>query len=433
MISIVDIFDFLWGFPLTLFIVAAGLYFSKCINFIQLKNPKLIIKNTIGKIKINNSYRTLTSVLGGTVGSGNVAGIATAVAIGGPGAIFWMWVIALFSMATKMVEVTLAVAHQKKDKNGNKYGGSMYYIKSISGKIGKMLAVVYSIALLIYVVCDSGFVQINTVSSSLIDTFAISPIIIGVVLVVISVLIFWGGIKRISKVLEKAVPVMCIFYLVAALIVICVNISNLPEALKNIFMYSFKPTPIIGGFAGATTLQAIAKGSARGIFANEAGTGTSTTVHATADNTPVEQGMWGILEVAIVSFIVCTITGLLVMTTNAWQTGLEGAPMVLYAFESLYGVVGKYILCFVIVSFAYSSYIGFFYEYTTCIRYLFGESKMKYLKWFYIVPIIFAVFLPISVIWTFADMSVGFIMIPNITSLLILSKQFKTLFKESKI
>lgn len=427
--KIVAIFDFIWGIPLTIFIVLAGIYFSFCTGFLQLTGIKKVFKNTIGKIKEKDSYKTIMSVLGGTVGSGNIAGIATAIAVGGPGAIFWMWVVAFFSMATKMVEVTLAVKHQKKDKDGNNVGGPMYYIKSIKSKIAKPLAFIYSIALMIYVLCDAGFVQINTVSTSLMDTFSIKPILVGAILLILSIFIINGGLKRISKILEKAVPSMCIFYLVAAMIVIVVNIGNLPLALKQIVKYAFKPAPIIGGFAGATVVQAIAKGAARGIFANEAGTGTSTTVHATTNNPPVRQGMWGMLEVAIVSFVVCTITALLVMTTKTWSLGLDGAPMVLKAFESLYGTFGKYVLCVVIVSFAYSTYIGFFYEFTTCMRYLFSEKNLKILKWIYIIPVIFAVFLPIDVIWTFADMSVGFIMIPNLIALLLLSKEFKKIYR----
>ena len=427
--KIVAIFDFIWGIPLTIFIVLAGIYFSFCTGFLQLTGIKKVFKNTIGKIKEKDSYKTIMSVLGGTVGSGNIAGIATAIAVGGPGAIFWMWVVAFFSMATKMVEVTLAVKHQKKDKDGNNVGGPMYYIKSIKSKIAKPLAFIYSIALMIYVLCDAGFVQINTVSTSLMDTFSIKPILVGAILLILSIFIINGGLKRISKILEKAVPSMCIFYLVAAMIVIVVNIGNLPLALKQIVKYAFKPAPIIGGFAGATVVQAIAKGAARGIFANEAGTGTSTTVHATTNNPPVRQGMWGMLEVAIVSFVVCTITALLVMTTKTWSLGLDGAPMVLKAFESLYGTFGKYVLCVVIVSFAYSTYIGFFYEFTTCMRYLFSEKSLKILKWIYIIPVIFAVFLPIDVIWTFADMSVGFIMIPNLIALLLLSNEFKKIYR----
>lgn len=430
--KLIEIMDFLWGIPLTAFIVISGIFFSTKIRFIQITKIRHIYKNTIGKINKNNSYRTITSVLGGTVGSGNIAGIATAIAVGGPGAIFWMWVVALFSMATKMVEVTLAVKYSVKDDKKNNIGGAMYYIKTIGGKVGKTLAFIYSIALLIYVLCDSGFVQINTVSTALEDTFKIAPLYIGIFLTIISLIIIKGGLKRVSNVLEKFVPIMCILYILFALIVIIINIKNIPMALYNIIKYAFKPAPIVGGFTGATVLNAISKGASRGIFANEAGTGTSTTVHATTKNKPLEQGLWGIVEVTIVSFIMCTISALLVMTTNAWTTGLDGAPMILEAFKGVYGSFGKYILCIMICLFAYTTYIGFYYEYTTCIRYLFKDKIAKLLKWLYIVPLLIAVFLPIEFIWTLADMSVGFIIIPNIIALVILVPEFKKIYNKEK-
>lgn len=425
-----EVMDFIWGIPLTIFIVLAGLYFSYCIKFLQITGIKKIYNNTIKKLKDKNSYRTITSVLGGTIGTGNVAGVATAIAVGGPGAIFWMWVIALFSMAIKMVEVTLAVHYHKKEKD-NYIGGPMYYIKAIKNKFGSVLTFIYSIFLLIYVLCDSGFVQMNTAATTLIDTFNIPKWIIAIFLISIATIIVSGGLKRVSNVLKKWVPTMFIFYFLAAFIVIILNVKNIPIAFVNIFKYAFTPAPVIGGFAGATVLAAISKGASRGIFANEAGTGTSTVVHATTENEPIVQGMWGIFEVYIVSFVVCTLTALLIMSTGVWTNGLDGAPLVLSAFESTYGQIGKYILCFVIVAFACSTYIGYFYEYTSCIRYLFKEKSIKYLKWLYIVPIVFAVFIPIEMIWTMADMAVGFIVIPNIIALVLLSKQFKKIFNKS--
>ena len=368
---------------------------------------------------------TILSVLGGTIGAGNVAGVASAIAIGGPGALSWMWLIAILSMGTKFVEVFLAVKYKEKDSNGKYIGGPMYYIKRIKGKIGKILAFFYGIALLTYVLCDSGFVQINTISSSLNDTFNLSPWIIVIILVLISLIIIYGGLKRVSNVLEKVVPIMCVIYVVSALIVIGINYANIPHALKLIIKYAFKPAPIIGGFAGATIVQTISKGASRGIFANEAGLGTSTTVHVTSDNKPLVQGMWGIVEVAVVSFIMCTISGLLVLVTNSWSTGLDGAPMILNAFNEVYGSFGKYVLCFVIVTFSYSTYIGFYYEYITCIKYLLKEKWIKVVKWLYLLPIIPAILTPIEMVWNIADIAVGFIIIPNVIALLILGKEAK--------
>ena len=402
-----------------------------CTNFLQIRGIKTIYKNTIGKIKNfgDESYKTITSVLGGTIGTGNVAGVATAIAVGGPGALFWMWLIALFSMATKMVEVTMAVHYHKKSDDGY-VGGPMYYIKHIGKRIGPVLSWVYVLFLLIYVLCDSGFVQMNTAATSILDTFNISKIVVAIILISVGILVVSGGLKRVSSILKRSVPIMFIFYFIISLIVIIINIKNLPVGIANVFKYAFSPAPAIGGFAGASVIDAISKGAARGIFANEAGTGTSTTVHATSSNNPVVQGMWGMVEVYIVSFIVCTLTGLLIMSTGVWTSGVDGAPLVLSAFHSVFGNVGKYILCFVIVTFACSTYIGFFYEFSTCMRYIFGDKSFKFLKWIYIFPIVFAVFLPIEAIWSMADMTVGFIVIPNIIALFILSKKFKELFRK---
>lgn len=426
--NISNIISNLW-IILTIFIVICGLYFSKCINFMQVFNIKKVFKNTFGKIKEGNSYTTIMSVLGGTVGSGNIAGIATGIAIGGVGAIFWMWVVALISMGNKFAEVTLAVYYQKKDKN-KYYGGPMYYIKEIKGNKGKYLSIFYACALFIYVLCNAGFVQANTISTSLNDTFNMSNTFIGICLLLMSYGIIKGGINAVSKVLKSLVPFMCILYILISLIIIGINYTNIIPSIKDIFIYAFKPQPIIGGFMGSSILLAISKGSSRGILSNEAGTGTSTTVHATSKNKPVIQGMWGIVEVYIVSFVICTITALLITTTNAYQTGLTGSPMVLEAFNTL-GSIGKYILCFMICLFAYSTYIGFFYEYNTCIRYLFKDKiVLGILKYIYLIPILLAVYMPINKTWLLSDISVGLIIIPNLISLLILSPKLKSIIKE---
>jgi len=439
--KIMDVTNTICGLPLTIFIVVAGLYFSYCVGFFQLTNIEKLWKNTFGKlfkkgkkIKDDPSYKTIASVLGGTIGAGNVAGVASAIAVGGPGALFWMWVIAFLSMATKMVEVMLATKHQQTDKKGNHYGGPMYYIKTIGGKAAKVLAVIYTITLLIYVLCDSGFVQINTIATSIQDTFHIALWPIAVVAGVLSLFVISGGLKRVSSTLEKLVPFMYATYIILALVVIFANIKNIPDALSVIILYAFKPAPVVGGFAGATVASAISKGAARGIFANEAGLGTSTTVHATTNNDPVTQGLWGMMEVNVVSFMVCTISGLLVMSTGAWSAVSEGgAPMILYAFETLYGKVGRYILCFVLTTFCYSTYIGFFYEYTTALGYFANEKWKNILKWTYAIPAVVAVFLSIDVVWDLlCDTAVGLIVVPNIIALFLLRKEIKKIFSEGK-
>ena len=429
--KLTNLINFLWGGPLILFVVLTGIYFSFNIGFIQVTRFGTILKRMIGNIGKNNSFKTITSVLGGTVGSGNIAGIATAISVGGPGAIFWMWVVTLFSSATKMVEVVLAVKNQQKD-NKEKMGGAMYYIRSIKGKFGKILAIVYSIALLSYVIFNAGFIQVNTVSTSLENTFNMTPLCAGLLLMIISLLIVKGGLKRVSNVLSRLVPIMCILYIVFSSIVILINYKNILSSFGLIFKYAFTPAPVVGGFAGTSVLSAISKGASRGILANEAGTGTSASVHATTDNKPLEQGLWGIIEVMFVSYVMCSITALLTLVTGAWNSGYDGAPMVLEAFNSVYGLFGKYILCMMICLFAYTTYIGFFFEYTTCIKYLFNKKWLKWFQWLYLVPLLIAVFMPIKFVWIVADLIVGFVIVPNLIALLVLTPKFKKIFREEK-
>lgn len=430
--KLVEVTNFLWGIPLTLFVVIAGLYLCYICKFIQFTKIKTIWKNTFGKKnKTDNDKRTINTVLAGTIGSGNIAGIASAIAVGGPGAIFWMWVIALISMAIKFAEVTLAVKYREKNEDGSFIGGPMFYIKKIFGKFGKILAIIYSLGLLLLVVSDSGFVQINTLATSINSTFNVPLLIIALILIPLSIFIINKGFKRTSDVLRKMVPIMTITFVITAIIIIIVNIKRIPESLLLIIKYAFSPAPVIGGFAGATVMSAISKGAARGIFANEAGMGTTTTVYATSkEKNPVRMGMWGIAEVAIVSFIMCTLTGLVVITSGAWTSGDTGSVMVLNAYESVYGNLGKYIMCIIIVLFAYSTFLGFYVEFKTSITYLFGEKSLKILKWLYYVPIIFATLMPIEAIWSIADMAVGFIVIPNIIALICLSKNFREIYKE---
>lgn len=427
--------NFLWGVPLTIFVVLSGLWLSKCCNIFQITGIKKsfnIIKSTFKEKKATR--KTITMALAGTVGAGNVAGIASAIAVGGPGAIFWMWIVALISMGTKFAEVILSVQYRTKLNDGSYTGGPMYYIKKIPGKIGLILSFIYSIGLLILVVCDAGFVQTNTLATTINDTFNIPLYIVGIIIIILTFVIINRGFEKTCDFLKKIVPAMCLIYIIFSLIIILININILPSALKQIVEYAFKPTPAIGGFIGSSVTNAISMGAARGIFANEAGMGTSATVHATTEEqNPIIQGIWGMFEVAFVSFGICTLTALLVITTGVWCNGTDGAIMVLSAFNTIFGNFGKYILCVVMVLFTFTTYLGFYVEYKTSIIYLFGEKAFKYLKYFYYVPVIFAVAMPIKFIWSMADMAVGFIVVPNIIALLFLSKKLKIIFLKNEL
>ena len=421
-----------------------GLYLTIGTGFFQIRRFGTVLKKTVGEVfqKENEStrgegqlkpYQALSTVLAGTVGSGNIAGVAAAIAIGGPGAVFWMWVIALVGMMTKMAEVSLSVAYRKKGANGEYYGGPMHYIREgLGGGLGKFLGGFYAVALFVLVVTDACFVQTNTLATSAQETFGLPLLVSGIVLVAISIfIIVLGGVERIGDVCGKIVPPMCILYIIGSLGVILVNIGNVPGALKMIFQYAFAPMPAVGGFAGSTMALAMGRGASRGIFSNEAGEGTAATVHATAQTDhPIHQGMYGVLEVFIDTIIICTLTALSIITSGVWSSGSTGAVLTLEAFRTVWGKWGTYILCIAIILFTYSSYLGFFVEYRTSTEYLFGEKAIKYLQWFFFVPPIIAVTMPIEAIWSLADMAVGFIVIPNMLAILLLSKKFFQLFHE---
>lgn len=284
--KIIEITDFLWGVPLIILLIGVGLYFTVGTKFFQIRHIGFIYKKTIGEILRGNDgsenkntekqgqlspWHALSTVLAGTVGAGNIAGVATAIAVGGPGAVFWMWIIGICGMMTKMAEVTLAVAYRKRSEiTGEYYGGPMYYIKSIKG-IGKYLAPIYAVALCILVLTDACGIQANTLATTAYDVFRIPMIVSGIIMVGIAVIIIaTGGVNKVGTFCGKLVPPMVIIYVVGALIVICANYERIPESLSMIFKYAFAPTPAIGGFTGATVSIAMARGASRGIFSNEA-------------------------------------------------------------------------------------------------------------------------------------------------------------------
>lgn len=442
--QILAITDFLWGVPLIVLLIGVGLYFTVGTGFFQVRHIGVIYQKTIGEMIGKNKdahegndgqlspMHALSTVLAGTVGAGNIAGVATAIAVGGPGAVFWMWIIGMFGMMTKMVEVSLSVAYRKKSETtGEYYGGPMYYIKSIKG-IGKILAPLYAIALCILVLTDACGIQANTLATTANDVFKIPMIISGAVMVGIAILVIaTGGVNKVGAFCGKLVPPMVVIYVVGALIVVFANIDKVPEAMSMIFKYAFAPTPAIGGFTGATVSIAMARGASRGIFSNEAGEGTAATVHATAKTDhPIHQGLYGILEVFIDTGIICTLTALLIITSGAWSNGNTGAPLTFDAFRSVLGTPGTVIISLAVILFTFSSYIGFYVEYRTCIEYLFGEKAIKYARYLYFIIPLIAVTAEIESVWSLADIAVGFIVIPNIIAILILGPKFISLFKE---
>ncbi|MDR1932097.1 MAG: sodium:alanine symporter family protein [Spirochaetales bacterium] len=439
--------EFLWGIPLMILMVGIGLFLTIRSGFFQFTHLRYIFRNTIGTMfgKHKKSldglegnmtpFQAISAVLSGTVGSGNIAGVASAIAIGGPGSVFWMWVISFFGMLTKMVEVTLAVHFREKEEGGDFHGGPMYYIKKGLGKNWAWLAFIYAIALLILVITDATFVQPNTMASAINSTFGTPTLAVGIVAVVIMILVCVGGLGRIGRFCGFLAAPMCVIYVIGALGVVLFHLPQIPGMFALIFEYAFAPAPAMGGFVGSTVSMAMSRGASRGIFSNEAGMGTAATVHATAKTEhPVRQGMWGVMEVFIDTIIICNLTAFSILLSGVW-TGpgqLTGAPLTFAAFETVWGMAGVYIACISVALFCFSSTLGWFVEFRTAVVYIFGEKSFTVLKWFYFVPPVIGAMMEIETIWTMADMATGFLVIPNVIALALLSPVFVKLFRDFK-
>lgn len=432
--SILKLTNFLWEMPLLLMITLTGLYFGIKLRFIpifkvfSLFRKKENVHNNEGEMSL---FQCLAIAMSGTIGSGNIVGVATAIAIGGPGTLFWIWIVSLICMILKMVEVTMAVAYRIPDSQGRFWGGPMFYIsKGIKNPKGKILGKVYTIALLSLVITDACFVQANTFATTLFEVCNIPMLISGTVWISLGIIILkFGKIKKIGRVCEIISPLMCIIYTISAIIIILCNLNKVNLVLNEVFKYAFHPTPIIGVFSGATLKITISKGFSRGIFSNEAGQGTSTTIYAKAKtNNPIEVGLYSIIEV-LADCCVCTLTAFTILVTFVWQKGINGIAFNLAAFHSVWGKSGEYIVCLTMAFFTFSSYISFFIEYCTCLKYLFSKKIGEIISWFYFIPPIISVILPIYIIWNLADIAVGFIVFPNLVALLILRKEFLSLWK----
>lgn len=427
--------------PWTLvFIVSVAVFFSIKSGFFQLRKSRFIFKNTFGKIfkKTATSkkgrmtpFQATSTALASTVGMGNMAGIATALSVGGPGAIFWMWLLALFSMMTKTVEITLAVHYRDVDKQGRLHGGPMYYINKGLG--WKFLAQVFSTGLLINSVLSASLLQSHTVGRAFLSSYNLNPYIVTGVMAVITAFVIIGGIRRIGQFCGKLVPIMSAVYILGGLAIFILNYEKIPEVFSMIFRYAFAPAPAAGGFAGAAVSAAIKNAMAKGMLSNEAGLGTAPMAHATADTKhPFQQGIWGAFEVFIDTIVICTITSFAVLSTGVLSNGESGIELVIEAFSAVFpSGLANILVSFSILTFCLSTQIGFFIYYENAINNLFGKKAIKYLRWFYLIPgIIFAGITDVDKLWVFANISVAACSIPNLIAILALSSAFFALMRD---
>ena len=443
--------DFIWGVPAMVCIMGVGIYLTIGTKFIQARKFGYAMKNTLGKVFSKSEakagsitpFQAVCTALAATVGTGNIAGVAGAIAIGGPGAVFWMWISALLGMCTKFAEVTLAVEYRERNQDGEYAGGPMYYIKNGLGKKWMWLAYLYCIFGAFTVLGTGNATQVNTITASidsaLLNYNIISDgavpmvnLVIGIIICILVGLILLGGIKRLGQVTEKLVPVMALIYIALGIGLIIINIGKVPAVFGAIFQGAFNPSAVTGGIVGSFLIS-MRRGVSRGIFSNEAGLGTGSIAHACADtDKPVEQGMFGIFEVFMDTIVICTMTALVILLSGApiVYGQAAGAELTIAGFTLVYGNWVSIFTAVAMCCFAFSTILGWGLYGSRCMEFLFGHKIVKpYIIVYALVAIVGAT-LDLGLIWGISDTSNGFMAIPNLIALFLLAPKLFQLIKK---
>lgn len=444
---------FVWGVPAMVCIIGVGLWLSLGTRFLQFRKFGYAMKATLGRVFQKKEakdgavtpFQAVCTALAATVGTGNIAGVAGAIAIGGPGAVFWMWCSALLGMCTKFAEVTLAVHFREKNEKGDWVGGPMYYIKNGLSKKWHFLAYLYAALGVLTVFGTGNATQVNAITTS-IDTALISfglvsedatgglNLIIGIVIAILVAVILIGGLKRIGNVTEKLVPFMALLYIVLALGVIILRIDQVPGVFADIVNGAFHPSAVTGGIVGSMFLS-MQKGFSRGIFSNEAGLGTGSIAHAASDiKDPVQQGYFGIFEVFADTIVICTMTALVVLIGAPEVTygTAAGAELTISGFTNIYGDWISVITAVAMCCFAFSTTIGWGLYGTRCLEFMFGPKVNKPFMLIYALVSIVGATLELGLLWSLADTFNGMMVIPNLIALFLLSKTLFKLLKERR-
>ena len=443
--------NFIWGVPAMICIIGVGLYLSFRTGFIQIREFPYAIKTTIGRVFRKKEasdgsmtpFQAVCTALAATVGTGNIAGVAGAIAIGGPGAVFWMWISALLGMCTKFTEVTLAVHFRERNANGDLVGGPMYYIKNGLGKNWQFLAVLFSAFGVLTVFGTGNATQVNTITTA-IDTALLNyhvisetsigtlNLIIGIAITILVGLVLLGGVKRIGRVTEKLVPFMAVLYIILALGVVFLNIKNVPGVFRDIIYGAFNPSAVTGGVVGSFFMS-MKKGVSRGIFSNEAGLGTGSIAHACADTRkPVKQGLFGIFEVFADTIIICTLTALVILVSKVPVNygDAAGAELTISGFTSTYGSWVSIFTAVAMCCFAFSTIIGWGLYGARCMEFLFSTKTLKPFMVVYSLVAILGATVDLGLLWSIAETFNGLMSIPNLIALFLLSGTAVKLVKE---
>jgi len=420
--------DFIWGYPLMILLVGTGLFLTIILRGVQFRKLGYALYLALIKRKEDTDepgdithFQALMTALAATVGTGNIAGVATAIAAGGPGALFWMWITGLVGMATKYSEAVLAVRFREKDKSGNMRGGPMYYISKGLG--WKWLGVLFAIFASIAALGIGNMVQSNSVADAMESTFNIPFWATGIILAAATALVIIGGIKSIGKVTGFLVPIMVVFYIISSLVIIVLYFDKIPEVFGLIFRHAFLPTAATGGFLGASVMYAMRMGVARGVFSNESGLGSAPIAAAAAQTKhPVGQALVSMTQTFIDTIVVCTMTGFVIIATGMWDSGQTGAELTSVAFETgMNSSIGSMIVSVSLILFAYSTILGWSYYGEKSIEYLVGEKGILIYRLIFTVFVFIGAVAQLDLVWKFSDVMNAFMAFPNLIGLLGLS------------
>lgn len=428
--------SYLSNYILIVALLGGGIWFTVKLGFIQVKGFGEGMRRTFGGMFKKgdkagadgmSSFQALATAIAAQVGTGNIAGAATALAIGGPGAIFWMWIAAFLGMATIYAEAIMAQKYKKVGDDGEVTGGPVYYIRAaFSGGFGKVLAAIFAVLITLALGFMGNAVQSNSIAAAFNTAFGLPQWIMGIILAVLALFVFLGGTGRIAKITELIVPIMAAFYIVGSLIVIIVNFKEIPYAFQAIVVGAFAPSSIVGGAAGATMKLALTKGVARGLFSNEAGMGSTPHAHAVAKvNHPVEQGFVAMIGVFIDTFVILNLTAFVIITTHSIPTGKTGAELSQYAFSTLYGKGGDIFIAICMFFFAFSTILGWYFFGQANIKYLFGSKAVKIYSVIVAVCVFLGSLAEVELVWTMQDTFNSLMVIPNILALFALSSVIK--------
>jgi len=423
-----DVRDFIWGLPLIILLVGTGIFLTIILRGLQIRGLFYSLNLALFKRKEDDEqegdishFQALMTALAATVGTGNIVGVSLAITMGGPGALFWMWITGLFGMATKYSEAVLAIKYREVDEFGTMSGGPMYYISKGLG--WKWLGTLFAIFAFIAAFGIGNMVQSNSVADGVKASMGIPNWITGIILAFFTALVVLGGIKSIARVTQVLVPLMIIIYIIAALVILFMKITVIPQIFAVVFKHAFTPTAATGGFLGATVMHTMRMGVSKGVFSNESGLGSAPIAAAAAKTpNPVKQALVSMTQTFIDTLVVCTMTGLVLISSGLWTSGYQGAELTAIAFDKLlpFGI-GEFVVTITLIFFAYSTILGWCYYGEKSIEYLFKERAVKIYRIIFVIFVAVGTFLKLEVVWRLSDIMNGLMAFPNLVGLVGLS------------